>query len=84
MDELHQRAAAQAAAAVGLSHSAAMAAMPLLPDMQDNAQVSFAMASLAPMVRRYRPVSHGRVLAHLSVLAAALSATGYWSSRATN
>jgi hypothetical protein len=60
MDELHHRASAQAALAVGLSPSAAMAAMPLLPDMQDDAQSSFAMASMAAMVRRrFAPRSMG-------------------------
>jgi len=51
MDELHQRAAAQAAAAVGLSPSAAMAAMPLLPDMKNDAEAAFAMSTMPPMVR---------------------------------
>ena len=54
MDEMHemrQRAAAQAAADVGISHSAAMAAMPLLPDMQTNSQGAYAMSAVAPLVR---------------------------------
>jgi len=49
VSELHARAAAQAAAAIGLSPSAAMAASHMLPDMQSTAQAALTISSMAPV-----------------------------------
>mmetsp|Transcript_27941 Transcript_27941/g.82176 ORF Transcript_27941/g.82176 Transcript_27941/m.82176 type:complete len:612 (+) Transcript_27941:82-1917(+) len=60
VSELHARAAAQAAAAIGLSPSAAMAASHMLPDMQSTAQAALTISSMAPVQMVAAEVAAGK------------------------